>query len=100
MEIAAVAPSSDTPVVLTCADGVQSTLASAALQELGYRNMVVLEGGMAAWRQAGLSVETGLVNPAVAVNDVTRAGTERSEAEMRHYLAWEEELGKKYERPV
>src|SRR5215467_10954139 len=47
----------DQVVVLVCQEGFQSSLAAATLQRLGLRNATDLDGGFAAWRQAGLPVE-------------------------------------------
>lgn len=90
-------PDLATSVVLTCNDGVQATLAAAALAGLGYRNVRVLPGGLAAWAAAGQSVATGPERLALEPQDFVRAGTERDVAAMIHYLEWEEELGRKYE---
>ena len=79
---------------LTCADGVQSTLAGATMRGLGYERVTVLRGGMGAWREAGLATESGLVGVATPPQDVVATGTERTPAEMMHYLRWEEELGR------
>ncbi|MBI3325487.1 MAG: sulfurtransferase, partial [Nitrospinae bacterium] len=101
LRISDIAAAEDTPIALTCQDGVKSTLAGAALKGLGYTNICVLAGGMASWKQAGLPLETGLTQPVVQPADVLRSGTERSREEMIRYLEWEEELGRKYEtRPA
>lgn len=42
--------------VVYCAAGARSTLAAATLQELGYGDVAHLDGGIAAWKQAGLPV--------------------------------------------
>lgn len=42
--------------ILYCAAGSRSALAAAALQELGYRDVSHLDGGIEAWKQAGLPV--------------------------------------------
>jgi rhodanese-related sulfurtransferase len=47
----------DQVIVLVCHEGFQSSLAAATLQRLGLRNATDLDGGFAAWRQAGLPVE-------------------------------------------
>jgi hypothetical protein len=54
----------------------------------------VLEGGTAAWRAAGLELETGLTGVTRPPDDVLPV--RRSYAEMLNYLRWEEELGEKY----
>lgn len=48
---------SDRVIVLVCHEGFQSSLAAATLQRLGLRNATDLDGGFAAWREAGLPVE-------------------------------------------
>ena len=96
-QIAGAAPDNATPVVVTCADGITSTFAGATLADEGYADVVVLEGGMNAWRQAGREVEQGLSGVMSTPADVVPAGTERGYADMMNYLRWEEELGRKYE---
>jgi 3-mercaptopyruvate sulfurtransferase SseA len=81
-------------VALTCADGVNATLAAATLRDLGYENVTALDGGMEAWIRARLPVETGLTGVTDPPNDVLPV--RRSYAEMLNYLRWEEELGEKY----
>lgn len=46
----------DQVVVVVCSEGYSSSLAAAALQELGLRNATDLEGGFQAWKAAGLPV--------------------------------------------
>ena len=92
-----IVPSVETAVAVTCLDGVNATLAGATLVELGYKEVSVLDGGMAAWRQAGLPIEQGLSGVMSSPNDVVVSGPDRSYADMMNYLRWEEELGKKYE---
>jgi 3-mercaptopyruvate sulfurtransferase SseA len=65
------------------------------LAELGYGNVAVLEGGMAAWRQAELPVEQGLSGVMKPPDDVVPSGPDRSYAEMVNYLRWEEALARK-----
>jgi rhodanese-related sulfurtransferase len=86
----------DDAVVVTCNDGVQSSMAAGTLLDLGYSRASFLDGGVSAWRGAGLPLETGLVGVGSPPNDVVLAGTERTFAEMMQYLRWEEELGHKY----
>ena len=92
-----IAPSLETAVAVTCLDGVNAALAGATLLELGYKDVAVLDGGMAAWRQAGLAVEQGLSGVMSSPNDVVVSGPDRNYADMMNYLRWEEALGKKYE---
>jgi len=56
LQIGQHAPGWDTPLYLLCAGGTRSLLAADALQALGYRNVVSVAGGYAAWRQHGLPV--------------------------------------------
>jgi rhodanese-related sulfurtransferase len=91
-----IVPSKSTPVTVTCNDGVASTLAAATLGELGYRDVSVLDGGTAAWQQAGLPVEKGLSGVMAPPTDVVLAGPDRNFADMQNYLRWEEALGTKY----
>jgi rhodanese-related sulfurtransferase len=44
----------DLEVIVTCQEGYTSSLAAAALQDLGLRRATDLDGGYAAWRAAGL----------------------------------------------
>jgi rhodanese-related sulfurtransferase len=43
--------------ILFCSSGGRSALAAATLQRLGYARVAHLEGGLRAWRDAGLTVE-------------------------------------------
>jgi rhodanese-related sulfurtransferase len=47
----------DLPVIVYCQEGYTSSLAAAALQDLGLHLATDLAGGIAAWREAGLPVE-------------------------------------------
>jgi len=47
----------ETRVILICAQGYQSSLAAAGLQELGLVNATDVIGGFEAWAAAGLPVE-------------------------------------------
>ena len=80
----------------TCKDGVSSVLAGAALQELGYTRVSVLEGGVGAWQTDGLPLEVGLTGVDGEPNDVVMLSIGDWER-MEYYLAWEEALGRKYE---
>jgi rhodanese-related sulfurtransferase len=91
-----IVPSKSTPLTVTCNDGFGSTLAAATLRDLGYRDVSVLDGGMAAWQKAGLPLEKGLSGVMTAPTDVVLAGPDRNFADMQNYLRWEEALGQKY----
>lgn len=52
-------PNGDRPVVVVCGSGYRSTVAAGVLERAGFQRVVNLTGGMGAWRQANLPVETG-----------------------------------------
>ena len=92
LTIGRAAPDPTRRVLLTCADGVQSTLAAATLRRMGYAAARVLDGGVAAWRAAGLPIETGLGSMQGEADDVVQKPYERGRAAMEAYLRWEEAL--------
>jgi sulfur-carrier protein adenylyltransferase/sulfurtransferase len=47
-------PDHKTPVILQCASGTRSLLASRTLHEMGYENLYNLNGGFNAWKDKGL----------------------------------------------
>jgi rhodanese-related sulfurtransferase len=47
----------DLPIIVVCSAGFTSSLAAAALQDLGLWRATDLAGGFLAWRDAGLPVE-------------------------------------------
>jgi rhodanese-related sulfurtransferase len=91
-----IVPSKLTAVTVTCNDGLGSTLAAVTLAELGYTDVSVLDGGMAAWQRAGLPLEKGLSGVMAPPTDVVLSGPDRNFADMQNYLRWEEALGQKY----
>ncbi|WP_433050198.1 rhodanese-like domain-containing protein [Dactylosporangium sp. CS-033363] len=54
----AIADRYDLPVIVFCSEGYTSSLAAAALQELGLFRATDLAGGFKAWRAAGHPVST------------------------------------------
>ncbi|MGA1575094.1 MAG: rhodanese-like domain-containing protein, partial [Burkholderiaceae bacterium] len=56
--LAKVVKDKDQPVVLMCATGMRSRNAAARVRKLGYTRALSLSGGLGAWRQANLPVET------------------------------------------
>jgi rhodanese-related sulfurtransferase len=85
-------PDREQPVVVTCDDGLVSTLAAATLARLGYRAVRVLDGGTRAWAAAGLSLEQGATRLLDEADDVVPKAYDRGRAAMEAYLAWEEAL--------
>jgi rhodanese-related sulfurtransferase len=96
LQVGSVVADSARPVVVTDADGRSAPLAAVALSDLGYQDVSVLAGGMAAWRaEAGLPVERGLTGVMVPPDDVVPTGADRPAHQMINYLRWEEALGLK-----
>ena len=50
-------PDKDTKMVLYCGGGYRSALASDHLMQMGYRQVLSLNGGWRAWQEAGLPIE-------------------------------------------
>ena len=96
VEVIEAAPSKDMSITVSCRDGRGATLAAATLQSMGYTNVTALDGGMAAWRKAGLPVEEGLTGIIRPPSDINYLGVSRSYGEMMNYLRWETALGEKY----
>ena len=48
------APDKGAKMVLYCGGGYRSALAADALQQMGYTNVISLDGGWRAWQQAGM----------------------------------------------
>lgn len=46
--------STDTPICVYCRSGGRAALAAQTLEQLGYTNVVSIEGGFEGWKQAGL----------------------------------------------
>ena len=52
-------PDKDADIVLYCGGGYRSALAADSLQRMGYTNVVSMDGGIRAWREAGYAIEPG-----------------------------------------
>src|SRR6476660_5750687 len=50
-------PDKDTKLVLYCGGGFRSALAADALQQMGYTNVISLDGGWRGYQQSGLPIE-------------------------------------------
>jgi rhodanese-related sulfurtransferase len=50
-------PEKDTELILYCGGGYRSALAAENLQKMGYTNVWSMDGGWAAWKEAGAPVE-------------------------------------------
>jgi rhodanese-related sulfurtransferase len=58
-DIESLIPDKGAEIVLYCGGGFRSALAAESLQKMGYRNVISMDGGMRAWREAGYPVEKG-----------------------------------------
>lgn len=87
--VAQVIPDPAMPVLVTCGSGVHAVYAARTLQQLGYGTVAALEGGTAAWQQAGYTLETATMPPQ---DDILLPPYKRGEQAMRDYLSWEIEL--------
>ena len=58
-DVEALIPDKAAAIVLYCGGGFRSALAADNLQKMGYTNVVSMDGGMRAWREAGYPVEKG-----------------------------------------
>jgi rhodanese-related sulfurtransferase len=58
-DVEATIPDKATPIVLYCGGGFRSALAADNLQKMGYTNVVSMDGGIRAWREAGYPIEKG-----------------------------------------
>jgi rhodanese-related sulfurtransferase len=87
-------PPSDT-VVFTSRDGVLAKLAAADLMGARSVPVLALDGGTAAWREAGFALEQGETRMATAPDDIrlrAREQTQNVEKAMQAYLSWEIDL--------
>jgi rhodanese-related sulfurtransferase len=50
-------PDPDAEVVLYCGGGYRSALAADALQKMGYRNVLSMDGGWRRWKELGFPTE-------------------------------------------
>ena len=50
-------PDRDARIVVHCASGGRSALATKSLKEMGYTNVANMEGGINAWREKGYETE-------------------------------------------
>jgi sulfur-carrier protein adenylyltransferase/sulfurtransferase len=55
LKIEDIAPDKNQQVVIYCAGGTRSALAARSLGELGYTDVISVEGGFGAWKRAGYS---------------------------------------------
>lgn len=56
-DVESLIPNKQEAIVLYCGGGYRSVLAADALQQMGYTNVVSMDGGIKAWRDAGYPME-------------------------------------------
>jgi rhodanese-related sulfurtransferase len=56
-DIETVVPNKQASIILYCGGGYRSALAADALQQMGYTNVVSMDGGIRAWRDAGYPLD-------------------------------------------
>lgn len=56
-DIVGVFPDKETELILYCGGGFRSAMSADMLQKMGYTNVTSMDGGWAAWKQAGGPVE-------------------------------------------
>lgn len=57
-DIEAAIPDADAPIVLYCGGGYRSALAALNLQQMGYTNVISMDGGFSGWKEASHPVES------------------------------------------
>ena len=85
--VGAAVSDSASPIVLYCQSGLRSMLAAKALKDLGYTNVINLQGGYQKWAQSGFPV----------VKDVALT-TEQIQRYSRHFLL--SQVGEKGQRKL
>jgi len=58
-DIETLVPDHNAEIILYCGGGYRSVLAAANLQEMGYRQVWSMAGGIKAWRKAGYDIVPG-----------------------------------------
>lgn len=51
-------PDTGAPIVLYCGGGYRSALAAKNLQDMGYTNVISMDGGFSGWKSAGYPLES------------------------------------------
>ena len=58
-DIESLIPDKEASIILYCGGGYRSVLAADSLQQMGYRHVISMDGGMRAWREANYPLESG-----------------------------------------
>ncbi len=56
-------PDTNAAIVLYCGGGYRSALAAMTLQQMGYTNVISMDGGFRGWKEAGLEVDSAPERP-------------------------------------
>lgn len=56
-DIEAAIPDKNQRIILYCGGGFRSALAAEAIQKMGYKNVLSMDGGIRVWREKGLPEE-------------------------------------------
>ncbi|MFY9572951.1 MAG: rhodanese-like domain-containing protein, partial [Blastocatellia bacterium] len=56
-DVEATIPDHDAEIILYCGGGFRSALAADALQQMGYKNVISMDGGWKRWRELGLPID-------------------------------------------
>ena len=78
-------PDKNTKLVLYCGGGFRSALSADALQKMGYKNVISLDGGWRAWQQSGMPVERSGRRVSASPEELTHwVGTEAGKSKPVH----------------
>ncbi|MBI5855363.1 MAG: sulfurtransferase [Nitrospirae bacterium] len=58
-DIEGLIPDKSADIILYCGGGFRSALAADSLRQMGYTNVISMDGGIRAWRDAGYPMEKG-----------------------------------------
>ena len=58
-DIESLIPDKEASIILYCGGGYRSVLAADSLQQMGYRHVVSMDGGIRDWREANYPLESG-----------------------------------------
>lgn len=58
-DVEAAFPQTDAQLVLYCGGGYRSALAARNLQQMGYTNVISMDGGIGGWHEAGYEIQQG-----------------------------------------
>jgi rhodanese-related sulfurtransferase len=63
-DIEAAVPDTSAPIVLYCGGGYRSALAADNLQQMGYSNVISMDGGFRGWKDSGQPIDSSAPAPA------------------------------------